>query len=50
MIEAAGPTEVVTPKKSKGLGWKVKLTCDANKTGSLKIPVYKVISLERLND
>ena len=50
VIEAAGPTQVVTPKMSKGLGWKVKLTCDANKTGSLKTPVYKVISLERLGD
>jgi hypothetical protein len=50
VIEAAGPTAVVTPSKSKGLGWKVKLTCDANKTGSLKVPVYKIISLERLGD
>jgi hypothetical protein len=50
VIEAAGPTGVVTPKMSKGLGWKVKLTCDAKKTGPLKAPVYKVISLERLND
>ena len=50
VIEAAGPMEVVTPKKSKGLGWKVKLTCDANKTGPLKSPVYKVISLVRLGD
>ena len=50
VIEAAGLTQVVTPKMSKGLGWKVKLTCDSNKTGSLKAPVYKVISLERLND
>ena len=32
VIEAAGPTAVVTPKKSKGLGWKVKLTCDAKNT------------------
>ena len=50
VIEAAGLTQVVTPKMSKGLGWKVKLDCDANKTGALKAPVYKVISLERLND
>ena len=50
VVEAGGPAQVVTPKMSKGLGWKVKLTCDANKTGSLKTPVYKVISLERLND
>jgi hypothetical protein len=50
LVEAAGPTQVVTPKMSKGLGWKVTLTCDANKTGSLKIPVYKVISLVKLGD
>jgi hypothetical protein len=41
VIEAAGLTGVVTPKMSKGLGWKVKLDCDANKTGSLKIPVLQ---------
>ena len=50
VVDAAGPAQVVTPKMSKGLGWKVKLNCDANKTGALKAPVYKVISLERLND
>jgi|WetSurMetagenome_2_1015567.scaffolds.fasta_scaffold1122221_1 hypothetical protein len=50
VVEAGGPAQVVTSKMSKGLGWKVKLTCDANKTGSLKTPVYKVISLERLGD
>ena len=50
VVEAGGPAQVVTSKMSKGLGWKVKLDCDANKTGSLKTPVYKVISLERLND
>ena len=50
VVEATGPTGVATPKMSKGLGWKVKLTCDANKTGPLKTPVYKVISLVRLGD
>ena len=50
VIEAAGPTEVVTPKKSKGLGWKVKLICDGKNLGLVKAPIYKVISLERLND
>jgi hypothetical protein len=50
VVEAGGPAQVVTSKMSKGLGWKVKLTCDANKTGSLKTPVYKVISLVRLGD
>jgi hypothetical protein len=50
VIEAAGPTEVVTPKQSKGLGWRVKLICDGKNLGLLKTPIYKVISLERLND
>jgi len=50
VVGAGGPAQVLTSKMSKGLGWKVKLTCDPHKTGSLKNPVYKVISLERLND
>lgn len=49
VIEAAGPTAVLSPKMNKGLGWKVKLTCDAKAVGSLKFPVYKVISLVRLD-
>jgi hypothetical protein len=50
VFEAAGPTEVLTPKKSKGLGWRVKLNCDGKNLGLVKSPIYKVISLERLND
>ena len=50
VVAAGGPAQVLTSKMNKGLGWKVKLTCDANKTGSLKNPVYKVISLVRLDD
>jgi hypothetical protein len=50
VVAAGGPAQVVTSKMSTGLGWKVKLTCDAKKTGSLKSPVYKVISLVRLGD
>jgi len=50
VIEAAGPTAVVTPKQSKGLGWRVKLICDGKNLGLVKAPIYKVISLERLND
>jgi hypothetical protein len=50
VVAAGGPAQVATSKMSKGLGWKVKLTCDAHKTGSLKNPVYKVMSLERLDD
>ncbi|MHB9074707.1 MAG: hypothetical protein ACYC6G_14420 [Desulfobaccales bacterium] len=49
VIGETGATTVLSPKMSKGLGWKVKLTCDANKTGSLKSPIYKVISLVRLD-
>ncbi len=50
IIDSAGPTGVVTPKMSKGLGWKVKLTCDASSFGELKAPTYKVISVERLEN
>jgi len=48
IVAPGGPGQVLISKMSKGVGWKVKLTCDAHKTGSLKNPVYKVISLERL--
>ena len=50
LIESAGPSAVVTPKQGKGLGWKVKLTCDAKNLGEVKAPIYRVTSLERLND
>ena len=49
VIGPTGATAVLSPKMSKGLGWKVKLTCDANKAGSVKAPIYKVISLVRLD-
>ncbi len=48
VIDKAGPTGVVTPKMSKGMGWKVKLTCNANNLGDYKVPVYKVTDLEKL--
>jgi len=50
LIEKAGPTGVVTPKMSKGIGWKVKLTCDPNYAGDPKSPTYKVTSLVKLGD
>jgi hypothetical protein len=50
VIETAGVTGVVTPKMSKGMGWKVKLTCDAKNVGDFKAPVYKVTSLVRQED
>ncbi|MCL4501321.1 MAG: hypothetical protein M1438_05625 [Deltaproteobacteria bacterium] len=50
LIEKAGPTGIVTPKMSKGIGWKVKLTCDSNYEGDRKTPTYKVRSLVKLAD
>ena len=50
LIEQAGPTGVVTPKMSKGIGWKVKLTCDPSYAGDLKNPTYRVTSLVKLGD
>jgi len=50
LIEKAGPTGVVTPKMSKGIGWKVKFTCDPNYIGDLKTPTYRVTSLVKLAD
>jgi len=50
VIENAGPTGVVTPKMSKGMGWKVKLTCETKNYGETRSPVYKVTSLEKMGD
>ena len=50
VIKDAGPTDVITPKHSKGLGWKVRLTVDPNNLGQIKTPVYKVTALVRLDD
>jgi hypothetical protein len=50
LIEKAGPTGVVTPKMSKGIGWKVKLTCDPAYAGDKKSPTYRVTSLVKLGD
>jgi hypothetical protein len=49
LVDAAGPSMVVTPKMKKGLGWKVTLTCDGP-TGSLSAPVYRVKALKRLDN
>ncbi len=49
VIEKAGLTGVVTPKMGTGMGWKVKLTCNATNLGDYKVPVYKVTALERLD-
>jgi hypothetical protein len=49
LVAAAGLSMVVTPKMKKGLGWKVRLTCDGP-TGPLSAPVYRVRSLRRLDN
>jgi hypothetical protein len=49
VISAVGPTAILSPKMSKGLGWKVKLTCGASTPRSLKAPVFRVISLVKLD-
>ena len=50
LIEQAGPTGVVTPKMSKGIGWRVKLTCNQGYAGNIKSPTYRVTSLVKLGD
>ena len=50
LIEKSGLTGVVTPKMSKGLGWKVKLTCNPSYAGDLKNPTYRVTALQKLGD
>jgi hypothetical protein len=49
VIDPAGPSMVVTPKMKKGLGWKVRLTCE-DPTGPLSAPVYRIKLLERLDN
>jgi hypothetical protein len=49
LVDAAGPSMVVTPKMKKGLGWKVRLTCD-DLSGPFSAPVYRVRSLKRLDN
>ncbi len=50
VIEATGNTVVLTPRMSKGLGWKVKLTCEARYTGKSESPTYRVLAVERLEN
>jgi hypothetical protein len=50
LVDAAGPSMVVTPRMKKGLGWKVRLICDPDPSGSLSAPVYRVKSLIRLDN
>jgi len=48
-IEETGPTQILTPKQTKALGWKVKLECDSAAEGALNRPVYRVKSLEKID-
>lgn len=50
LIDKSGVSGVPTPKMSKGVGWKVRLTCDPKNLGENKAPVYKVTSLTKLDD
>jgi hypothetical protein len=50
LVARGGPTGVVTPKMSKGIGWRVKLTCDPLYTGDIKNPTYRVTALQKLED
>ena len=50
LVARGGPTGVVIPKMSKGIGWRVKLTCDPYYAGDIKTPTYRVKELEKLED
>lgn len=50
LIEAGGGSEVLTPKQTKALGWKVKITSEKEDRGLRGGPIYHIKSLERLND
>jgi len=47
LIDTDQPSMVMTPGKIKGLGWKVRLTCDKKTT--MSEPFYVVTKLERLD-
>ncbi|MBI4642504.1 MAG: hypothetical protein HY790_01190 [Deltaproteobacteria bacterium] len=47
LIDTDQPSAVLTPGKIKGLGWKVRLTCDKKTT--MSEPFYMVTNLERLD-
>ncbi|MGA8571407.1 MAG: hypothetical protein ACLP7A_04455 [Desulfobaccales bacterium] len=50
VIDPTGITGLLTPKKSKGLGWKVRLTCEGKATGGAESPTYQVLNVERLEN
>ena len=47
LIDTDQPSAVLTPGKIKGVGWKVRLTCDKKTT--MSEPFYVVTKLERLD-
>jgi len=49
LIDASTPSQVVTPKHNKGLGWNVKVTCNNEPTGPVDAPIYQVKDLERVD-
>jgi hypothetical protein len=50
LIAKGGPASVLTPRMTKGIGWKVKLTCDPNYLGEPKAPTYRVTGMQKLGD
>jgi len=50
VIDPTGTTGLLTPKMSKGLGWRVKLTCEARYIGRSESRTYLVLALERLEN
>ena len=50
VIDPTGITGLLTPKKSKGLGWKVKLTCEGQSIWDSQPPTYRVPDVERLEN
>jgi hypothetical protein len=47
LIDTDQPSAVLTPGKIKGLGWKVRVTCD--KKATMGDPYYLVTNLEKLD-
>ena len=48
LIETKGPSPILAPGRVKGLGWKVRLTCD-KQSFAFGNPTYTVTNLERLD-
>lgn len=49
LIDTEQPSAVLAPGRIKGVGWKVRLTCDKKTNMSLADPFYIVTKLERLD-